>query len=298
MNREKIDQVLYPSPVLRQKVLYDSVEIAYTESGNADDPTLLLIHGLGHALIAWNRNIPELSKRYRVIALDLPGNGLSSKDVNYPYSMAFFADAVRDFIIQKELNDVFVCGHSMGGQIAMTLAQQPLPVLKGLVLCAPAGIERFNQVERNLYKGTMLFVDMLSTEENSLRKAINNSFYIMPDSAPLLIQQLVDIMQLQDRYHYRMMMEKCIIGMLEEPVYETFSKIEVPTYILFGEKDGLIPNKIIHPVSLKQMLDEAMLLFRNGKYELIPKCGHFLQWEKPNDVVHYIDAFLREVMDR
>lgn len=298
MNKEKTDLSSYPLPVLRQKVLYDSVEIAYTESGDHKGPTIVLIHGLGHALIAWNRNIPGLSKRYRVIAIDLPGNGLSSKDINYPYSMAFFADAVRDFIIQKKLSDVFLCGHSMGGQIAMTLAKDPLPVLKGLILCAPAGIERFNQVERDLYKGTMLFVDMLSTEENSLRKAINNSFYIMPDSAPSLIQQLVDIMRLQDRFHYRMMMEKCIVGMLEEPVYETFSKIEVPAYILFGEKDGLIPNKIIHPVSLKQMLEEAMPLFRKGKYQLIPRCGHFLQWEKPSDVDHYIDAFVREVMYR
>ncbi len=297
MNKDSIEISLYPTPVLKQKVLFDAVEIAYTETGNSNSPTLLFVHGLGHALIAWQKNVAALSKNYHVIAIDLPGNGLSSKDINYPYSMAFYADAIRDFIIKKELKDVFLVGHSMGGQIVLTLATQHLPEIKGLLLCAPAGIEQLNTIERNLYKGTMLFVDMLSTEENSLRKAINNSFYIMPDSAPLLIQQLVDIMQLQDRGHYRVMMEKCIVGMLEEPVYGSFDKIEVPVHILFGEKDGLIPNKIIHPVSIKQMLDEAMPQFKNGSYTLIPQCGHFLQWEKPDDVNHYIGAFVKEVME-
>ncbi|OJV52319.1 MAG: hypothetical protein BGO31_05680 [Bacteroidetes bacterium 43-16] len=296
MNTENIEIGLYPQPVFRQKVLFDAVEIAYTDTGDLNAPVILFIHGLGHALIAWNKNIAPLAQKYRCIAIDLPGNGLSSKDINYPYSMEFFAEAVKDFIIQKGLTQVFLCGHSMGGQVALTLAQTSLPGVKGVVLCAPAGIEQFNAVERNLYKGTMLFVDLLSTEENSLRKAINNSFYIMPESAPLLIQQLVSIMQLQSRAHYRVMMEKCIVGMLEEPVYDHLHNIEVPVHILFGEKDGLIPNKIIHPISLKQMLDQAMPKLVKGSYNLIPKCGHFLQWEKPEDVNFYIDSFVKETL--
>lgn len=294
MNTDNIEISLYPQPVFRQKILFDAVEIAYTDTGDLNAPVILFIHGLGHALIAWNKNVAALSQKYRCIAIDLPGNGLSSKDMAYPYSMEFFAEAVRDFILQKGLTDVFLCGHSMGGQVAMTLAALSFPGLRGVILCAPAGIEQFNTVERNLYKGTMLFVDLLSTEENSLRKAINNSFYIMPDSAPLLIQQLVAIMQLQSRAHYRLMMEKCIVGMLEEPVYDQLHTITVPVHILFGEKDGLIPNKIIHPISLKQMLDQAMAQLANGSYTLIPKCGHFLQWEKPEDVNFYIDTFIKE----
>lgn len=294
MNTDHIEQSLYPQPVLRKKILFDAVEIAYTDTGKLDAPVILFIHGLGHALIAWNKNIASLAQKYRCIAIDLPGNGLSSKDMAYPYSMEFFAEAVKDFILQKGLTEVFLCGHSMGGQVALTLARMSCPALKGVILCAPAGIEQFNAVERNLYKGTMLFVDLLSTEENSLRKAINNSFYIMPESAPLLIQQLVSIMQLQSRAHYRLMMEKCIVGMLEEPVYEELNAITVPVHILFGEKDGLIPNKIIHPISLKQMLDQAMAQLKQGSYTLIPKCGHFLQWEKPEDVNFYIDTFIKE----
>jgi pimeloyl-ACP methyl ester carboxylesterase len=291
-----LEQGLYPKEIATQKVLFEAVEITYLDVGPKNGPTLLFVHGLGHALIAWQKNYEVLKKHYRCIVIDLPGNGLSAQSIDFPYSMEFFAEAIKDFIYRLSLEQVIIIGHSMGGQIAMTAALKNIPTLKGLILCAPAGIEQFNHVERSLYKGTMLFVDMLSTEENSLRKAINNSFFIMPDSAPKLIQQLVDIMKLQARPHYRKMMEMCIVGMLEEPVYDRLSEINVPVYIIFGERDGLIPNKIIHPMSLKQMLEKAIPQFKNASYELIPQCGHFLQWEKPQEVNLIIDSFVKETM--
>lgn len=292
-----IEKGFYPPNITKQKVLFDSVEITYLDVGPKTAPTLLFIHGLGHALIAWQKNYEALKKHYRCIAIDLPGNGLSSQNLDFPYGMEFFAEAIKDFIVQLKLEQVILVGHSMGGQIALTIATQSIPALKGLVLCAPAGIEQFNHVERNLYKGTMLFVDMLSTEENSLRKAINNSFFIMPESAPALIQQLVNIMKLQSRPHYRRMMELCIVGMLEEPVYHRFAEINVPIHIIFGERDGLIPNKIIHPVSLKQMLESALPHFKRASYELIPQCGHFLQWEKAHEVNLIIDSFVKDIQN-
>lgn len=285
---------LYPYPVHYQKVLFDAVEIAYCDEGPKDAPVLLFIHGLGHTMIAWQKNIELLSTQYRCIAIDLPGNGLSSKDLSYPYSMHFFADTIKDFILRCQLEQVFLCGHSMGGQIAFTLAAQNIPQVRGLIQCAPAGIETFNEWEKSLYKSTMLFVDMLSSEENSLRKAINNSFYIMPATAQTLIKNLISLMDLQSKEHYRFMMDKCISGMLEEPVEALFAYINVPVLILFGEKDTLIPNKFIHPTSLKQMMLAVKPRFKDLQFEIIPQCGHFLQWEKPQDVAYYIRSFIKE----
>ncbi|RQO31446.1 alpha/beta hydrolase [Taibaiella sp. KBW10] len=285
---------LYPYPIQYQKVLFGSVEIAYCDEGPKDAPVLLFIHGLGHTMIAWQKCIDLLKKDYRCIAIDLPGNGMSSQDMAYPYSMHFFADAIKDFILQLHLERVYLCGHSMGGQIAFTLAAQNQPNVSGLIQCAPAGIETFNEWEKSLYKNTMLFVDMLSTEENSLRKAINNSFYILPASAQTLIKDLITLMQLQTKEHYRLMMDKCISAMLEEPVDTQFAHIHVPVLVLFGEKDTLIPNKFIHPTSLKQMMMAVQPKFSDLQFALIAQCGHFLQWEKPQDVSYYIRSFIKE----
>lgn len=281
--------ISYPYPVQRQKVLHNAVDIAYVDEGTGE-ATLLFVHGLGHSLLGWTKNIEYLKQYYRCIAIDLPGNGLSSTG-EYPYSMHFFAEVISDFIREKKLTNVYLAGHSMGGQISLMFALMHQPLLKGLIVCAPAGFETFNDWEKSLYRNTMYFVDMVSNEETSLRKAIQNSFYIMPDNAPAFTQQLVDLMKLQDRTHYRYMIDSCINAMLDEPVYDRLPEIKTPVLILFGERDNLIPNRFIHPVSTKSLAETASKQFTDATVHIISQCGHFLQWEKPQQVNSFIRNF-------
>lgn len=291
---QQFPATLYPYTLHYCPILFNSVTIAYCDEGPRDAPVILFIHGLGHNLSAWQRNISYLKQFYRCIAIDLPGNGSSSRAMDYPYSMHFFSACIREFIHELKLEQVYLCGHSMGGQVAFTLAAQQLPRVKGLMQCAPAGIETFNEWERSLYKSTMALVDMLSSEENSLRKAIQNSFYILPADIQPFIQSLVELMRLHPKEHYRKMMEACIVAMLDEPVDMLFPSINIPVSVLFGEKDSLIPNRFIHPVTIRQMLLAAQPSFPQLQYEIIPRCGHFLQWEKADDVNHYLHSFIKE----
>ncbi|HTO16830.1 MAG TPA: alpha/beta hydrolase [Edaphocola sp.] len=284
----------YPEPLYRKSIMDNAVEIAYTDKGDKDAAVILFIHGLANSMLTWEYNINELSKNYRCIAIDLPGNGLSSYSNDYPYTMDFFATSINEFIKALELKNVYLCGHSMGGQISMTMAIKGNPEIKGLILCAPAGIERFNSIEKSLYKNTMFFLGFVSSEENSLRQAIYNSFYIMPESAKSHVDHLITLMNLQPRNHYKKMIENCINGMLEEKVYEDFSKINVPVTIIFGANDSLIPNKLIHSYSLRDMLLNASVLFKDSSFEIIPSCGHLVHWEKPDMVNHFISVFVKE----
>lgn len=59
----------------------------YIDEGEGD--TFLFIHGLATYALSWRRNIDELKKSYRCIAVDLPGNGLSDR-ADYPYGISFF----------------------------------------------------------------------------------------------------------------------------------------------------------------------------------------------------------------
>ena len=277
-------------PVQYQKILYDAVNIAYTDEGNSDK-TILFVHGLGHSLIGWQKNVEQLKQYFRCIAIDLPGNGLSSSG-DYPYNMRFFAECIEAFIKARKLTNVYLAGHSMGGQISLISAHLYPGSFKGIVLCAPAGFETFNDWEKSLYKNTMFFVDMVSNEETSLRKAVQNSFYIMPDTAPALAQQLVDLMKLHNRTQYRKMLEACITGMLDEPVYDILPEIGIPVLIIFGERDNMIPNRFIHPVTTRKLADTAVARFKNATLEMIPQCGHFVQWEKAIQVNSLIRNFI------
>ena len=283
------DSINYPYSVLRQKLVNDAIDIAYVDEGKGDT-TLLFVHGLGHSLLGWTKNIEYLKDYFRCIAIDLPGNGLSATG-KYPYSMHFFAEILQQFIEAKQLKNVVLIGHSMGGQICMTYALSYQHNIKSLVLCAPAGFETFNEWERSLYKNTMYFVDMVSNEESSLRKAIQNSFYIMPENVPSFTQQLVNLMKLQEKGHYRYMLDGCIAAMLDEPVYDRLHEIKIPVLILFGERDNLIPNKFIHPTSTKSVAVQAGKQFQDAEVEIISQCGHFIQWEKASEVNGFIRYF-------
>lgn len=279
----------YPYPVYYQKLMHNAVNVAYIDEGTGDQ-TLLFVHGLGHSLVGWSKNIDYLKKHFRCVAIDLPGNGLSQAG-DYPYGMRFYAEVINAFITERQLNNVFLAGHSMGGQISITLALLYPHQIKGLILCAPAGFETFNEWEASLYRNTMFFVDMVSSEEESLKKGIRNSFYIMPGNVRAFTDQLIQLIKLQDRKQYRNMIERCISGMLDEPVFDQLEKIDVPVLILFGERDNLIPNRFIHPVSTRKIAETAAARFQQAEVHILSQCGHFLQWEKADEVNSYIRNF-------
>jgi len=111
-------------------------------------PTVL-VHGLGGSTMLWQPNILALSGAHvtppatgrRVIAVDLPGHGLSDKPPT-EYSVAFFTEALGSFLDALELDRVALVGHSLGGHICLQLAlEQPERVAR-LVLVDAGGLGR------------------------------------------------------------------------------------------------------------------------------------------------------------
>ncbi|MDR3680792.1 MAG: alpha/beta hydrolase [Flavipsychrobacter sp.] len=277
----------YPTHYIK---LSNNCDVAYIDEG-IGDKTLLFVHGLATYGLSWKKNIDFLKKYYRCIAIDLPGNGLSSRG-NFPYSMNFFAGIIYDFIIKAGLNNVYLIGHSMGAQIVLTTLINAGDCADGLVLCAPAGFEKFTSMEKSIYHGTVQFFDFFSTEENSLRKTIRTSFYQSPSQGDDMIDDLVSIMKKHPNSQYKPMIEACIAGMLNEPVFDKLHLINQRTLVLFGERDALIPNKLVHPTTTRQIAEAGTRQMLHATLEMLPQCGHFLQIEKAAEVNHIIHRFI------
>lgn len=102
------------------------------------DTTLVLLHGYGESLLAWRAIADPLARRYRVIALDLPGFGVSAKPAG-GYDLASMTGRIASFIRAEARPPVVLVGHSMGGEIAAAVALAHPELVAGLVLVAPAG---------------------------------------------------------------------------------------------------------------------------------------------------------------
>lgn len=94
----------------------DGAKIHYKSYGKGKD-ALVLIHGWTCNLDNWREQIPEFSKRNRVIALDLPGHGQSDKP-QITYSMDLFANAVDAVMRDAKVDHAVLVGHSMGTPVA------------------------------------------------------------------------------------------------------------------------------------------------------------------------------------
>lgn len=114
-----------------KQILYKKTKISYSETGKGS--TIVLLHGFLENQTMWQDLIPELSKKHRVITLDLLGHG-ESGCLGYVHSMEDNAEAVRSVLSEIRIRKAIFVGHSMGGYVALAFAELYPAVVKGLVL--------------------------------------------------------------------------------------------------------------------------------------------------------------------
>src|SRR4051794_21405147 len=110
---------------------------AFVRAG--DGPPLLLLHGIGNSAQTWAGVIDRLAAQHTVLAPDLLGHGSSDKP-RADYSVAGYANGMRDLLSVLDLEHVTVVGHSLGGGIALQFAYQFPERCERLVLVGSGGL--------------------------------------------------------------------------------------------------------------------------------------------------------------
>lgn len=139
---------MYPAGVpdirTRRVSLPDGLTLRVAESGDASAPPILLLHGWGASLYMWRAWFQPLARAgYRVIAVDLPGHGLSDK----PTQPGFYAlprqvQVLRDLFDAERLHGAPVVAQSMAGTLALALALESEGLVSRLALVNPAAFGR------------------------------------------------------------------------------------------------------------------------------------------------------------
>jgi 3-oxoadipate enol-lactonase len=139
----------------------------------ADAPTIVLLHALGcTGLLTWFAAIEPLSRRFRVVTLDLRwhGRGIQGDE----FSLRDCADDVGALIDELELKDVVVAGYSMGSIVAQRVWRQHPDKVQGLVLCATTDRFQMTLAERAFFGGmgaAMLGVRTVSKSRTAVHAA-------------------------------------------------------------------------------------------------------------------------------
>lgn len=269
-----------------------NINIGYIDQGTSDE-VLILIHGLGSNAKGWTKNIPAWSKDFRVIALDLPGYGISDKGY-YQYSMSFYAEVITEMMDALNINSASLAGHSMGGQISMVTALKYPDRVDKLILISPAGFEKFDDGEAAWMKGVMTPELVEDTPIRNIDINLKANFYDYPEDAAFMVTDRIKIRGAKDFKKYCYAVSRNVDGMLNEPTTDKLDKITQPVLILFGENDGLIPNPYLHGGKTENIAKIGAEAIPDNKLVIFPHCGHFAQFEKWQETNKEVTDFLRK----
>ena len=273
------------------KTTLDNPKIAYIDQGSGDQ-TIILVHGLASNAGFWRYNIPELSKKYRVIAVDLPGYGKSQKG-DYPYTLSFYADEIKKLVEELKLKNVVYVGHSMGGQIGLILSMKYPNLLDKLILASPAGFEKFDRGEGDWLRSVMTIKGVKSTNEEGIRRNLSINFYNFCDKWEWMVEERVRMRKAADFDEFAYTVVKCVNAMLDEPTYDKLSEVKTPTLIIYGRYDGLIPNPYLHPGFSSDVYEKGAKGIKNSKLVQLDNAGHMIQIEKADEFNQAVLDFLK-----
>ncbi len=264
--------------------------LAADEEGNPNRQLALLIHGWSSSHYALSSLVPLLSQRFHCLAVDLPGYG-QSPPLKERVTIAAYADLLAELIEREGNGPAVLIGHSMGGMIGMTLAMRHPVLIERMVLVCPT-------VSGKLSTFINFLISPITIMErfglgSLLVSTFENTFTSLTDMLmrPISFSQRTGITEEtykrlradarrpgQGRTRY-----ECFYAMRDNDLSGKLGGIEPPTMVLWGAEDNTVPLRDSGVVA-----DE----WPQADLRIIPKAGHWPQFETPEQTRRHIAAFL------
>jgi len=253
--------------------------IAYSEGGKGEP--VVLVHGFSASGDSWNQISAQLTKRYHVIAPDLPGWGESTRIDSASYAYPAQVERLHQFLQQLGLTRFHLVGHSMGGFIASAYAARYPDEVITLGLIAPHGITEPEQSDlaRAVGQGDNWLV---VNSEQGFDRLMQNLFVKRPYIPRAVTKYLTQVTISRAAKTQRIFDE---LQTNNPPLVERLGQIKAPTFIIWGDQD-----KLIH-VSAAEVFHRGI----SGSEVLIMKqTGHMPLLENVKQCASAYMAFLQK----
>lgn len=264
------------------------VDIGPEDSGR--DP-LIFIHGLSGCWQNWLEQIPHFARDRRVIAVDLPGFGQSEMPAE-EISISGYADAIDALMQQLGIDSAQVVGNSMGGFIGAEVAIQHPARVERLVLVAAAGLsiesvrtERTKGLRHRAENVVFFTLGHIASRSHqvALRPRLRAALLLLVAAHPARLPGPLAAQQVLGSG--RPGFSDALEAMCRYPLRDRLELISCPTFIIWGDKDRLVPVK-----------DAALFeqLIPNSRKIVYEDTGHVSMMERPARFNEDVRAFLEE----
>lgn len=256
--------------------------------GGGGAPTLLLLHGTGAATHSWRDLMPRLARHARVIALDLPGHGFTSRPANDGLSLPGMARLITGLIDTLDIRPDVIVGHSAGAAIALRMALDG-GVAPRLIVGLNAALLPFKgmagQVFPFLAKTLVLnpfvprFVAWSAARRDGVDRLITDTGSTIDDTGLDLYHRLF-----QSSAHVG-----ATLGMMAnwdlKPLLDDLPRLKPELALIVGAGDRAVPPSDAYEV--RRRLPSARVL-------TIPDHGHLVHEEVPDQVASLIETLARD----
>ncbi|MHA1935886.1 MAG: alpha/beta fold hydrolase [Candidatus Thorarchaeota archaeon] len=253
----------------------NGLKMFYKEYGDGY-PLILLHGGSTNSDLQWQRSIPKLSEHFRVIAVDSRGHG-KTNNPSGEFSYRLMGDDVAAFAKALDLKKPFICGWSDGAQIALEIGMQYPNLAKGLVA---GGV--VIELSDAYVKGV---------QGIGIMKPGEVDFQLLEEKFPEIVKLISEIHTSEDDPDYWKRFLESLSKMWlnpEEFPGKRIQEITVPTLILHGDRDDLVPS------------EDAVTAYKTiprGELAIIPFANHRDIFERGELATSAIIDFLQRNLD-
>ena len=279
-----------PAPVLEFRTIH-GYRRAFRIAGRG--PALLLIHGIGDNSTTWQPVHSHLARRFTVIAPDLLGHGVSDKP-RADYSVAAYANGMRDLLSVLDIDKVTVVGHSLGGGVAMQFAYQFPQLVDRLILVGAGGVTRDVNValrfaslpvgaEALALLRLPLVLPVLQTVGRVLGAALGSTG--IGRDIPTMLRILADLPEPTASSAFTRTLRAVVDwrGQVVTMLDRCYLTESVPVQLIWGAQDGVIPVAHAHM---------AHAVMPGSRLEIFEQSGHFPFHDDPSRFVDVVEQFI------
>lgn len=279
----------YETSASRYEALESGVRVHYLDAGDPNAATLILLHGYTSSSATWTPWIERLGDAYHIIAVDLPGHGLTSAPAGYEATIEHFRDTLGEFVRARGLNRFALAGNSMGGNVAWEYALAYPEQVEALILVDASGWP----VEEPALQENQPILEALSHPtigpivrdlDNTQMMRQGLEFAFADDS--LVTDAMVErYAELSRAPGHRAMMLDLMLEFTQRRFAspEVLADLTAPTLIVWGDQDEVVP--VADAQKFKDAIPGARLVMFEG-------VGHMPHEEAPDQSAAAVRTFL------